>query len=326
MVADYASAEVVQAVARGAHTGLSASRKTLPPWLPYDERGVILSDEIARLPAHHANRTETDLLQHNAIEVLRMAAGYRPLTIVELGAGSAAKSGLLLGSLVRSQGSVLYQPVDISRAALDFAEFDIASKIPGVVSRPRVANLIKDSYQIKRWHGGRTLAIWANSAIGTFSRPEAQDILLNLHSQLESGDSLLLCVDLVQDQETLMSTYDDRSGCHQALSRNALERLNKVLGANFEVEQFAHKVVWNRHEALVEMHLRSVTSQGVTIPPVAGYPRLDLAFRTDETIQTKSSYKFTFATLASLLIWSGFTMKETWHDCACSFALALATA
>jgi uncharacterized SAM-dependent methyltransferase len=197
------------------------------------------------------------------------------LTIAELGAGTASKTGILLRALAQRQPHVLYQPIDISPTALDEARAQIELTIPGVTVRPRVANYITETVRIERPPQARILALYIGSSIGNFSPAEARQILTRLRSELAPGDALLLGTDLAPDPlangrsksiATLLAAYNDSAGVTAAFNRNILHRLNRELGADFRPERFIHRALWNPTHSRIEMHLESLSAQTVRIP------------------------------------------------------------
>ena len=302
--------------------GLSATPKTLPAWLFYDERGSQLFEEITELPEYYLTRTERGIL-----------AKYAPalpdhldakMTVAELGAGTATKTGLVLREFARVDGAVLYQPIDISPSALDEAATVLPETIPGVRVEPQVANYITESYTIRRPEGHRILAMYIGSSIGNFSPEEATGILRSLRSHLEAGDSLLLGVDLAPSArkpvEMLLAAYDDAAGVTAAFNKNVLVRLNRELGAEFATECFAHRARWNAEASRIEMHLESLTEQTVRVGTEL------YRFAKGETIHTENSYKFTHEGLVALLHASGFAIDHTMQDEDERFAVVLADA
>jgi L-histidine N-alpha-methyltransferase len=310
------------AVLREALTGLTTTpQKSLSPWLFYDELGSQLFEEITALPEYYLTRTERDLFTTHADEIFLELVS--PVTIAELGAGSAAKTGILLRAATRFQPEVLYQPIDISPSALDEAAISLAI-IPDVIVEPQVANYITEPFSITRLPGHKVLALYIGSSIGNFTPTEATAILKNLRHHLHSGDALLLGTDLApsasKSVETLLSAYDDAAGVTAAFNLNILTRLNRELNANFDLSQFAHRARWNQHYSRIEMHLESLTDQTVNI---AGN-RID--FAAGETIHTENSHKFTVPALKTLLTSACFTPTRTFFSPGDSFAVTLATA
>jgi L-histidine Nalpha-methyltransferase len=313
---------LLEAVLREALTGLTSTPKTLSPWLFYDEHGSHLFEAITALPEYYLTRTERAIFaKHGPVLPLLLK---EPVTIAELGAGSASKTGILLKEFVDAQSGVLYQPIDISPTALDEAAASIAEKIPGASVEPQVANYITERYNITRLPGHRVLVLYIGSSIGNFSPAEATDILRNLRSHLEPGDTLLLGVDLAPGEhkfvETLIAAYDDEAGVTAAFNKNVLTRLNRELDADFNLDGFAHRARWNAAASRMEMHLESLAAQTATI---AGQR---IEFSEGETIHTENSYKFTQTSILTLLNNSSFALNLILHDDQQRFAVVLAKA
>ena len=326
----------IRAIAAEARAGLSATPKTLSPWLFYDEAGSDLFEQITELPEYYLTRTERSIFAANADEIIAQAAlpsGNDPapiLTVIELGAGTATKTGILLAAAVRRQHTVVYQPVDVSESALAAATENIRANIPGVTVRCQVADYTREPLPLNRLPNTRTLALYIGSSIGNFSPEDARDVLRNLRAQLLPGDQLLLGTDLApsrcKNEATILAAYDDASGTTAAFNLNVLTRLNRDLGADFDTAAFRHQAIWNPAQSRIEMHLESLIAQRVHIPANAAGPALTLHFAAGETIHTENSHKFTAAAVRSLLASAGFTISHTWTDPQHLFAVNLATA
>ena len=301
--------------------GLVQRPKSLVPWMLYDSEGSRLFERITTLPEYYPTRTERHILASSA-EAIISATGSdcsRPLRLLELGAGTAAKTGILLKAAARLRDEVIYLPIDVSPDALDGACDSIGCLLPEVQLQPIVANYVTHPPKLS-WFDGTTLAIYIGSSIGNFSPEEARVILRNLKSELRPGDALLLGTDMVKDAATLVPAYDDRDGVTAAFNLNILHRLNRELGANFDVGCFRHRARWNSAESRIEMHLESTCRQSVDIPAA----QLNVEFAAFETIHTESSYKFTPKTLGALLEDAGFRIEQTWTDPRRWYALTLA--
>jgi len=324
------------AVATEVRSGLARNPKTLSPWLFYDEKGSQLFEEITDLPEYYLTRTERDLFHEHADEMIKRASeptGNDPapmLTLIELGAGTATKTGILLSAAVRHQRTVVYQPVDVSETALVLASENIRANIPGVTVRCQVADYTTQALPLNRLPNTRTLALYIGSSIGNFSPEDARDVLLNLRAQLLPGDKLLLGTDLVPGESKtvaqLIAAYNDASGTTAAFNRNVLERINRELDANFNLEAFKHDARWNASESRIEMHLVSRISQQAHIPANSAGPALTLKFAQGETIHTENSHKFTPERVRNLLQAAGFSLTHIWTDPQHLFAVNLATA
>jgi L-histidine N-alpha-methyltransferase len=318
-----------EAVLHEALTGLTAPQKTLPPWLFYDAQGSQLFEQITTLPEYYLTRTERALFAAHAGDILRALPS--PLTIAELGAGTASKTGLLLRAATHRQPNLLYQPIDVSPTALDEAAATLTATIPNLTVQLQTANYITDRYTLQRPADHGILALYIGSSIGNFSPAEAVSILRNLRQHLAPGDALLLGADLAPSEHksiaTILSAYDDAAGITAAFNKNILTRLNRELDANFNLDAFAHRARWNAIESRIEMHLESLHPQTVTIPTdtiLTDTEPHQIPFAQGETIHTENSYKFTPEALTTLLTNASFTPTHTFQDPTQSFALTLA--
>ena len=213
-----ASLDTGAALIREVENGLARSPKSLAPWMFYDAWGSCLFERITTLPEYYPSRIEREILVRFGEEIVARA---RPdlsqmLRVFELGAGTAAKTGILLEAAMRSHGRVTYVPYDVSPEALDQACTSIESLLPTVQLQPIVGNYVTHPPQLARAKG-TTLALYIGTSIGNFSPQAARTILCNLRSQMHSGDALLLGTDMVKDEEILLAAYDDRARCHSRI-------------------------------------------------------------------------------------------------------------
>lgn len=289
------------------YRGLIARTKTLPPWIFYDERGSELFEAITELPEYYLTRTERDLFAAHAGDIL--AAAGASVSILELGAGTAAKTGLLLAAAALRQHGVLYYPIDISASALRHARRRIVEQFPQVTVEPIVANYVR-SLDALPASGLRRLVLYIGSSVGNFDPPAAAALLSRLRKRLEPGDLLLLGADHVKDRTVLVRAYNDQAGVTAEFNRNMLVRINAELGANFRPRLFRHRALWNDRESRIEMHLESLVAQKVTIPELD----LEVSFRRGESIHTENSYKFTPDSVCALLTGCGFAPRRDWTD------------
>ena len=306
-----AAVDTRQALNQEVCRGLIRRPRSLSPWMFYDAEGSRLFEVITTLPEYYPTRTERAILAKHADEIVAAAQGDRssPLRLVELGAGTAAKTVILLQAALRVSDDVSYMPVDVSSDALETACQKIASALPEVRIQPIVRNYITHPLKLEPLDG-TTLALYIGTNIGNFSPEEARMILRNVGSQLQARDALLLGTDMVKDEPTLLAAYDDSDGITAAFNLNILHRLNRELGATFDATRFRHRVLWNSIESRIEMHLESTQQQDVSIE----YAELDLHFMPSETIHTENSYKFTDQSIRTVLRDAGFVVGRAWKD------------
>jgi len=301
------------------YRGLTAFPKRLSPWLFYDQRGSELFEAITELPEYYLTRTERSIFEQYADEIVA-AADTKKLSVIELGAGTATKTGLLLSAAVRHQGGVEYYPIDISTSALEEARRRLGEEMPRVSCMPIVSDYTTDLSDVQRV-AGRRLVLYIGSSIGNFE-PAESSLLRRLHGRLSHGDLLLLGVDHVKDRWTLLRAYNDAAGVTADFNRNMLVRIKRELGATFRPGLFRHRACWNERESRIEMHLESLVAQEISIPAL----ELKVNFRRGESIHTENSYKFTPDSVADLLSRAGFTVRKDWTDPKRWFGVYLAEA
>jgi L-histidine N-alpha-methyltransferase len=300
-------------------TGLTATPKTLPSKYLYDALGSALFEAICRLPWYEVTRAEQRLLERYAVAVGALAD---PRLIVELGPGSGDKLATLVRPLARSQPSLHLHLIDISEAALEQASRTVG-QLPHVrVSTNRATyddGLAKLPRLQTTLSGGKTMVLFLGSNIGNFDPPQSAALLRNIRAALRPGDTLLLGLDLVKPEPVLQLAYDDPLGVTAAFNKNMLTRLNTELGADFDLDRFAHQARWCVEDSRIEMHLVSRGAQTVRIRGA----NCTIAFEDGESIWTENSYKYYPEDADRLGADAGFRAVDQWVDEAGRFALTL---
>ena len=230
--------------------------------------------------------------------------------MIELGAGTATKTGLLLNAAVGLQGSVTYYPIDVSETALEEARTRLEEELPQVTVEPIVADYTEGMRQSGASHAGRRLVLYIGSSIGNFSPADAIELLRGVRAQLSPGDCLLLGTDMVKDVNLLLAAYDDAAGVTARFNLNVLVRINRELDANFNPKLFRHQARWNEGHSRIEMHLESLLAQKVALRALD----MEVRFGLGETIHTENSYKFTDQRVTALLTRAGFKLRQQWSD------------
>lgn len=297
---------------------LLQSPRQLPSRYLYDELGSALFDAICRLPWYRVTRTERHLLEAQAPRILASAA---PLArVIELGPGNGDKLAMILGNSAFERGVNVYL-VDVSEAALEVATRTI-SALPGVrvVAHPCEYSTGLQEIAEEPRGSGRALVLCLGSNLGNFDPPDAAAFLRSIRASIALGDALLVGTDLVKPERDLVLAYDDPLGVTAAFNRNLLVRANRELGADFDIDAFAHRSTWNAAAARVEMHLVSRRAQTVHVPAA----ELEIAFAADEPIWTESSYKYEPEDVIQMLTRAGFAVMAQWVEN--GFALTLSHA
>ncbi len=286
---------------------MSAPKKRLPAKLFYDAEGSRLFDEITRTPEYYPTRTERSILKAHAGEMVRQAGSN--LTLIELGAGNASKTSILVEALLQRQLRVEFHPVDVSPSALQEAVASMNGHFQNLLVRPIVADYSDELPQLHALRG-RKLALFIGSTIGNFEPEEAAQFLSRLRRSLDSGDALLLGLDLIKDADVLHAAYNDAQGVTAQFNKNMLARINRELGGEFDLDAFTHVAFWNKAMSRIEMHLESRCEQKVW---VQGLKRI-FRFAAGERIHTENSYKFSAESVSRLIHSSGFRMERCWAD------------
>lgn len=317
--ADDDALDVIAAV----RAGLGARPRSLPPWLFYDARGSELFTAITELPEYYPTRAERAIFRLHGGALLERAAGGQPMTLFELGAGTADKTRLLLAHWLASPapGPRVYVPIDVSPDALAVATERIGRELPGITVRPLVGRN-RAMVGHMRATPGRRVVLFIGSSIGNYEGAEAIALLRRIRGALEPGDALVLGTDLVKPAEILVPAYDDAAGVTAAFNKNVLARLDRELGADFELDRFRHVALWNPARSRIEMHLESTIDQVVTVPGAG----LTVELAAGERIHTESSVKYDLAMIDRLLGEGGFTREETATDPDGLFAVHLGRA
>ena len=296
-----------EATAQAAREGLSASPKWLPSKLFYDEAGSALFEQITELPEYYLTRTERSIFESFSGEMLQAAGSS--LTLVELGAGTASKTCVLIEELLQRQSRALFYPIDVSPSALQEAEKQLARQFPQLRVNPIVADYTGGVEALNRVTG-RKLVLYIGSSIGNFEPDESVRMLRRIRRSMRAGDALLLGADFAKSPKILIPAYDDSRGVTAAFNKNILARLNRELDADFDLEAFRHVALWNKRCSRMEIYLESLRQQHVFLAAID----LDLRFAEAERIHTENSYKYTMGMIEAILRESGFTLEQSWND------------
>ena len=289
---------------RDALGGLQASPKTLPCKYFYDERGSKLFDDICELPEYYPTRTELGIMERHGDD---MAAVLGPAClVVEYGSGSSMKTRLLLDRLEEPAG---YVPVDISREHLLASAAALAAEYPTLEVLPVCADFTQPfELPAPSRSPKRTAVYFPGSTIGNFTTDQAEGLLRQVRELVGPGGSLLIGVDLVKEAAVLERAYDDAAGVTAAFNLNLLERMNRELGADFDMERFRHRAVWCAEPSRIEMHLVSQTDQTVQL----GTHRI--SFAAGESICTEHSHKYSRESFAAIAGRAGLDVERIWTD------------
>ena len=301
---------------RDVREGLTKTPKELSPKYFYDERGSELFEEITQLPEYYLTRAERSLLEQKIPEIV---AAVRPCSLVELGAGSATKTRLIIDEMRSSGCAKCYVPIDVSKDFLEATAAQLATDYPDIQITPVVSD-ITEPFALPAL-AGPTLMAFLGSTIGNFPREPAIRLLSHVASAMGPADRFLLGADLRKDPEVINRAYNDAKGVTAAFNLNVLQRLNHELGANFPLKAYKHRAFYSSEHHRVEMHLVVQNAHKVVIPEIG-----EIQFQEGESIRTELSYKYDRPTLEEILMAAGLVMEKWLPADDGSFSLALARA
>jgi dimethylhistidine N-methyltransferase len=305
--------ETVNSFAEDVRNGLGrAGQKEIPSKYLYDDVGSALFEVITRLPEYGLTRAEERILRQHSRDI----AGYLDAhgMVIELGSGSGGKTRQILEALAHHK-SMTYCPIEISSTALVSCERELDDLAHVSILGFETEYLDGLSRAVaRRQPGDAVVVLFLGSSIGNFDRGPAEEFLRKIRQALAPGDSLLLGTDLEKPLAQLIPAYDDSLGVTEAFNRNLLARINRELGGNFDLSRFEHVAHYNARDRRIEMHLRSVETQTVTIDETA------FTLRSDETIWTESCHKYAKDEPAKMARRAGFEHVAEWMDAEWGFA------
>jgi L-histidine N-alpha-methyltransferase len=295
--------------------GLTATPKSIPPKYFYDERGSALFDEITRLPEYYPTRAETSILRARVPEIASLS---RCESLVELGSGTSAKTGLLLRAMLDEGTLREFVPLDVDPAVLADATEALAARYPRLRLAPFVGDFEHDLGAIPR--GGRRMIAFLGSTIGNLDPFGRAALLARVSAALRPGDTFLLGTDLVKDTGRLVRAYNDAAGVTAEFNRNVLRVINRELSADFDVDEFEHVAIWDAANQWIEMRLRADRAQTVRIADLD----LTVSFAPGEEMRTEISAKFRPEQVRAELAAADLPTVQFWTDPDGDFGLTLA--
>jgi L-histidine N-alpha-methyltransferase len=295
--------------------GLMATPKRLPSKYFYDRRGSELFERITELPEYYPTRTERSLLTAIADEISHLTAAEE---LVELGAGAATKTRILLDAMQRQGNLRLYVPFDVSQTEVRRVARELAAEYPDLFVHGIVADFVRHLTSIPE--GKPRLVILLGSTIGNYSPGQAVDLLTRLSHTMAQGDFFLLGADLIKEIAVLERAYNDSSGVTAAFNRNILRVVNDIVEGDFEPDLYDHLARYDSRLDRIEMYLVASEAQQVHLPKLA----LDLEIQQGEGLRTEISCKYDRPKVESMLQASGFELTRWFTDPEKLFALALA--
>jgi len=299
--------------------GLTRPFKELPPKHFYDARGAELFDRICDLPEYYPTRAERSILVGHGAAIARTTGATE---VVELGSGTAEKTGVLLAALDAANGLERYVPIDVTEAMVRGCAGAFTERFPDLRVHGIVGDFERHLGHVPVAGDGPRVVAFLGGTIGNFTPGARRRFLRQIAKLLRPGvDFLLLGTDLVKDPDVLEAAYDDSAGVTAEFNRNVLHVVNRELGADFDPDAFEHVAFFDREREWIEMRLRATRRMKVRVAAVD----LDVEFAAREELRTEISAKFTPDRLRADLGAAGLDLVEILTDDDDRFALSLST-
>jgi dimethylhistidine N-methyltransferase len=284
--------------------GLARAQKSIPPKYFYDQQGSLIFDEITELPEYYPTRAETQIMQRHGREIARTLGEHAVL--VEYGSGSSTKTRILLDEMPQLSA---YVPVDISGDHLQQVAGELQAEYPHVPIQPVVADFTQPfALPAAAAASPRRVVYFPGSTIGNFTPTEAIRILRQMANSCGGSGGVLIGVDLLKARPLLIAAYNDAQQVTARFNLNLLQRLNRELGADFELQQFRHQATFDETESRIEMHLFACSAMAVHIAGETFH------FDAGESILTEYSHKYTLHSFADLAAQVGLQCVKVWTD------------
>lgn len=282
--------------------GLLQPIASISPKYFYDMRGSELFEEITKLPEYYPTRTERSIMLEHAQTIAKCIGPGT--TLIELGAGNCAKARTLC-RLIHPEWFV---GVDISADFLRDAITTMRAEFSDLSIRAVAADMSQTFSLPDEIPRTKRLIFYPGSSIGNFDRKQAAGLLTRIRGLIEDDGALLIGIDLPKDVDVLEAAYDDALGITAAFNLNVLVHINRILGSDFDLDQWCHRAFFNPSESRIEMHLQARTEVKVK------WPGSERIFSEGERIHTENSYKYALDDFGAMLMHAGFTKNKTWVD------------
>lgn len=290
--------------------GLLKNPKSIPSKFFYDQEGSRIFDEITNLDEYYITPCEKEILYNNADVFLSLCTDH-PLNLIELGPGDGSKASLLIAPLLRAHKLFTYYAIDISPPELKKLSIYLQRKFPNIQLRPLVGDYmagIKKIFSLPSDH--QNIVLFLGSSIGNLEPDQAHLFMKNMAAQLKPQDYLIVGFDLKKDERLLWRAYNDTRGLTADFNLNLLNRLNREVGANFNLANFKHLEVYNPGLSAMESYLISRRNQVINFEENG----LEVTLESEEMIHTEYSFKYDKKSILQIMSDTGLTAEHFLFD------------
>ena len=291
--------------------GLSSDPKFISSKYFYDDEGSRLFQEIMKLPEYYLTRSEYEVLSKQTAEIFNaFEAGEDEFDLIELGAGDGLKTAVLVDYFLKQKASFQYVPIDISSEALNFLTEKFNKEFPALDIKPEQGDYFKTLKTFSEKSGKKKIILFLGSNIGNFSEAQALQFFKDLRNVMNERDQLFIGFDLHKNPKTILNAYDDSQGVTAKFNLNLLKRINRELGADFNIEEFSHYASYHPLERAARSFLISQKDQTVTIDALGE----TFEFKKWEPIYMEVSQKYGERMIERLAAESGFAVTKNFFD------------
>jgi dimethylhistidine N-methyltransferase len=297
--------------AKDVFLGLSHSPKWLSSKYFYDKKGDEIFQQIMNMPSYYLTNAEYEIFETHRQRILEaFSADGKPFRLVELGAGDGYKTKVLLKHFLYKDADFHYCPIDISGNVLEVLEKDMQSEVPGLSIECMVGDYFHMLADIATHNGHRNIVMFLGSNIGNFSENAATEFVRNIRKNIRKDDLLLLGYDLKKEPKVILDAYNDQEGITASFNYNLLERINRELGGDFDIDHFQHYASYNPVNGECRSYLLSRKEQSVTI----GDLDETFYFSPWEPIFMEVSNKYAPEEMSAIMSDAGFEWVESFTD------------
>ena len=291
--------------------GLSARPKHLSSKYFYDDEGSRLFQEIMKLPEYYLTGCELEIFERQADDIFKsFVNGSNAFDLIELGAGDGTKTAVLISHFLKRDADISYSPIDISQEALDALTTKFATEFPALRMDAKQGDYFHILKSLKNASSRRKVLMFLGSNIGNFSRAQSVEFFCHLREVMNSNDLLFIGFDLEKDPHVIANAYDDAAGVTAAFNLNLLARINRELGADFDLDKFVHYANYRPIEGSARSYLISREKQEVHVAAL----NRSFQFEQWEAVFMEISQKYTIKMIEDLAADSGFAIKRNFFD------------
>ncbi|MGB0524712.1 MAG: L-histidine N(alpha)-methyltransferase [Flammeovirgaceae bacterium] len=291
--------------------GFSQQPKIISSKYFYDDRGSQLFAEIMNLDEYYLTDCEYEIFNLQREQITQaFLAGGDGINLIELGAGNGLKTQLLLSALYEQQADFEYSPIDISEEAMQSLVSNLKARYPNMKVNPLIMDYFHALDVLEEQSDKRKIVMFLGANIGNYTHKESIDLIQQIKSRLQKADMLFIGYDLKKDPRAILNAYDDAKGVTKAFNLNLLERMNRELGANFELAAFDHYAIYEPISGEARSYLISLKNQDVYFDAL----EKTISFNEWELIHTEISRKFDLQQIEAMAQETGFRVVEHFRD------------